>query len=845
MLLRPPRLQYGAAYLASLCRYIAPWERVKKYMSDKNFYEKVDNKSGPAKKSFFERAVRTAKRIVKTLLSILPRRGVPVRRFIRRLINRAFKIALLDLILPAKYRRAAKEPVDENKIVFVEVRLPYITNSFSVIFDELANHYDYTIHTQFLLNDNTSKFDYVKRCKNTVEDIATAKYVFVNEASNALSAVKLRPETKIIQLWHGCGAFKRFGFSTADLIFGDNRKEQLRHPHYKNYSLVTVSSPEVIWAYKEAMNIPESSDIVQALGSSRTDIFYDEEFISAAREKLYKVFPPAQGKKVILYAPTFRGRVARAATPDMLNVDMFYEHLGDEYVLLFKHHPLVKNPPKISAERSDFAVNVGGLLSIEELICVSDICISDYSSLVFEYSLFERPLIFFAYDLEEYFDWRGFYYDYYELAPGLIAKTNFEMIDYIENIEERFDKKAIQDFRYKFMRSCDGHSTQRILEYCFDDLEAHKKTCGNFENFHVIPHANEGEQPYFRLVAELKKQKSEALVFYKKAAEAEVKRGSIVALDIASNVIEYMLKAHGHDRVEFVTHGQNLSHVIEKIARAQYIVIDRPSILLDFLELRAETKVILLPLNAYPLEVFGKAAMEYRSGLKKEQYALAPLYGSVNAIVAASGESGEIFKPAVGEVELLTVGDLKTDALFDADFRNAVFKELYSAHPALAGRKIIAYVSKAKNATDDSLIYEYLRNDYVFIKCYFDSHGAVATSVYYKDSVIDVSKTFGVYAVLAIADIAVGDLNAAVLSFMASSKPVFIYCPNAQQMLNTENFAETKDMLPTPIYEDIKDVINGILDIENYDYTKYNELKEKYLKYCDGKSTVRLLSTLE
>lgn len=815
-------------------------------MSNQNFHEKVDNRSGPAKKSFLERAFRAAKRVIKTILLIFPRKGKPILHFLRRLFNRAFKIVLLDFILPAKYKRAAKGTVDENKIVFVEVRLPYITNSFSVIFDELANHYDYTIHTHFLLNSNTSKRDYAQRCKNALEDIATAKYVFVNEASNALSAVKLRPETKIIQLWHGCGAFKKFGFSTADLIFGDNRKEQLRHPYYKNYSLVTVSSPEVIWAYKEAMNIPESSAIVQALGSSRTDIFYDEEFLRSAREKLYKVFPQAQGKKVILYAPTFRGRVAKAKTPDMLNVDMFYEHLGDEYVLLFKHHPLVKDPPAIKTKHADFAVNMGNLLSIEELLPVADICISDYSSLVFEYSLFEKPIIFFAYDLDEYFDWRGFYYDYYELAPGLIAKTNFEMIDYIKNIETRFDKQAIKDFRYKFMRSCDGHSTQRILEHCFDDLEAHKKPCGDFENYHVIPNAKVGELPYFRLVAELEKQKANALALYKKAAEAEMKSGSIVALDIASNVIEYMLKAHGHDRVEFVTHDRNLPHVIEKLARAQYIIIDQPNTLLDSLELRVETKVILLPLNACPLETFGKAAMEYRSGLKKEQYALAPLYGSVNTMVSASKKSGEIFKPAVGEVEILNVGDLKTDALFDDDFRNAVFKELYSAHPALAGRKIIAYVSKAKNATDDSLIYEYLRNDYVFIKCYFDSQGGVSTSVYYRDSIIDVSKALGVYAVLAIADIAVGDLNAAVLSFMASSKPIFIYCPNAQQaLLNTESFAEITDMLPTPIYEDIKDVINGILDIENYDYAKYNELKEKYLKYCDGKSTVRLLSILE
>ena len=345
---------------------------------------------------------------------------------------RRFMDKLMDKEIPKAYREAAKAPVDEKKVVFVEVRHPQVTNSMQVMFDELANNYDYNIHTHFLLTNGTIRADFRKRCLDAVKDIATAKYVFMNEASNTMSAMPLRPETKIIQLWHGCGAFKKFGFSTADLIFGASKDEQLRHPFNKNYSLVTVSSPEVIWAYNEAMNIDESKGIVQATGSSRTDIFYNKEFLKEAREHVYELVPQAKDKKIILYAPTFRGRVAKAETPDMLNIKMFYEALGDEYVLLIKHHPVVKNPPAVPEEYKNFAMDVGNILSIEELLSTADICISDYSSLVFEYSLFEKPLIFFAYDLDEYFDWRGFYYDYYELAPGLIAKTNFEMIDYIK-----------------------------------------------------------------------------------------------------------------------------------------------------------------------------------------------------------------------------------------------------------------------------------------------------------------------------------------------------------------------------------------------------------------------------
>lgn len=132
--------------------------------------------------------------------------------------------------------------------------------------------------------------------------------------------------------------------------------------------------------------------------------------------------------------------------------------------MIFKHHPLVKNVPQIPEElNGTFAIDATKTMTIEDLLCVSDICISDYSSLVFEYSLFERPMLFFAYDLDEYFDWRGFYYDYNELTPGPVCKTNDEMIDYISHLDERFDKQKVIDFKEKFMRSCDGHATDRIL----------------------------------------------------------------------------------------------------------------------------------------------------------------------------------------------------------------------------------------------------------------------------------------------------------------------------------------------------------------------------------------------
>ncbi len=440
---------------------------------------------------FFVRNFRKAKKGFKKMRKNL-------RRSWRRTIDPLYKNWVFKHLYPGVYEKHAKAPVDEKKVVFVELRLPKLTNSFKVLYDTLYRDYDFDIHCHFLRNTYVSRKEYRNNVMAMLADIATAKYVFFDEATNVNGCFKMREETVVTQLWHGCGAFKKFGFSTADAIFGASREQMEKYPFNRNYTRVTVSSPEVIWAYEEAMQYSHESGVVQALGSSRTDIFYDQRVINKAYENLYALMPQAKGKKVILYAPTFRGRVAKATTPRVLIPEFMKYELGDNYVLLFKHHPLVRKRPKISEFCADFAMDVTDTMTIEDLLCVADICISDYSSLVFEYSLFEKPMLFLAHDLENFFDWRGFYYDYNELAPGPIVQNTTGVIDFIKHIDERFDRRRVHEFRKKFMLSCDGHATERIMLDAFgeDALNAHRRA-EPLEDlpYHEIPHSNDYTEP--------------------------------------------------------------------------------------------------------------------------------------------------------------------------------------------------------------------------------------------------------------------------------------------------------------------------------------------------------------
>ena len=129
---------------------------------------------------------------------------------------------------------------------------------------------------------------------------------------------------------------------------------------------------------------------------------------------------------------------------------------------MIRQHPFVNKKAEIPKDASDFAVDVSDL-KIEDLIMASDMLITDYSSIVFEYSLFEKPMIFFAYDLEDYEKQRGFYYPVRELMPGPVCTDLHDVSREIRRMESGFDRMKVRAFKYRFMGGCDGHATSRGL----------------------------------------------------------------------------------------------------------------------------------------------------------------------------------------------------------------------------------------------------------------------------------------------------------------------------------------------------------------------------------------------
>lgn len=386
----------------------------------------------------------------------------------KRVLYLLYKFVIYKIVFPQTYRCAAKKPVDPCKVVFIEMHQNTLSDNFTLLFDKLNSSGNYKISCQFINNKGCGRLEQLKRSRHCIKEMATAKYIFLNTTCDVIDNTPIRKETVVTQLWHACGAFKKFGFSTSDGIFGENKSQLKKYPLHRNYSHVTVSSPSIVWAYEQAMNLPHESGIVKPTGISRTDVFFDKAFIQAALQKLHSTIPESKNKRVILYAPTFRGHIHNAYAPDKLDISIMHQKLADDYILLIKNHPFIKKKLDIPEQYQNFCFDVSDCLNIDVLLCTADICISDYSSIVFEYSLFERPMIFFPYDIEEYNDWRGFYYDYNALTPGECFYTTEDIADYIKNIDSDFNPEPIIAFKNKFMSSCDGNATNRIIDLVFN-----------------------------------------------------------------------------------------------------------------------------------------------------------------------------------------------------------------------------------------------------------------------------------------------------------------------------------------------------------------------------------------
>lgn len=290
--------------------------------------------------------------------------------------------------------------------------------------------------------------------------LGRADIILIDDFNPTIQLVKYKEGVKIIQVWHACGAFKTVGFSRLGKPGGPIIKSK----SHKLYTHAIASSTHVSKFYAEAFGIDEGK--VYPTGVPRTDIFFDNEYKTEVKERMYEAFEQARGKKVILFAPTFRGNGAKSAHYPFGKINM--QALGDyckssNSVVIFKMHPFVKTPIFIPDEFKDVMIDASEYREINDILFITDLLITDYSSVVYEASSLNIPMLFYAFDLDEYISSRDFYEPFETFVPGKIVKTFGTLMKAIETND--FEQEKVAPFRDKNFEYQDGCSTDRVIDW--------------------------------------------------------------------------------------------------------------------------------------------------------------------------------------------------------------------------------------------------------------------------------------------------------------------------------------------------------------------------------------------
>ena len=364
----------------------------------------------------------------------------------------------------ARYRKyVAKNKVNPKQILFLSEREPEQNGNLMLVkkwFEE--NEPDLEI-TTFI---NTRTVDQLKKkeLRDCAWKCATSAVIILEDFYPQIHSIQKRTETKLIQLWHACGAFKTFGLTRMGKQGGAPQTSM----NHRNYDFVPVSSDTVRDIYAEAFGISGSK--VQALGVPRTDLLFDWEYEEEKRRELYEKYPAFKENRVILFAPTFRGDGNKDAhyPADAFDVDCFMEKQPEDTVLILKNHPFVKEKLPVSAQWQERVFDLSGEEHINDLMLISNLLITDYSSSVFEAAILEVPMLFYAFDEKEYMDSRDFYFDYEQVTPGPVVADFEELCEkasgMLEGAVSENEQKDLENFREVFLSAVDGCSTERICK---------------------------------------------------------------------------------------------------------------------------------------------------------------------------------------------------------------------------------------------------------------------------------------------------------------------------------------------------------------------------------------------
>ena len=351
-------------------------------------------------------------------------------------------------------------PLKENRVTFLSPHRENFTDSLGMVLREAQKRGKYDI-----VKVSSADLDLNGGAKGLLRAVgfftvkayllATSKYVFLNDNFMPMGSLNFSKDAVETQLWHAEGVFKKFGLHIPQPE--DVRRREIAGA--KKLSFVVCSSESVKPIYAEAFGVDERK--VLPLGAPRADRFFDDCNVESVKEKFLQKYPQCCGKKLVLYAPTFRDNAEDDKV--LLNsIDMkkWAETLDDDFAFLIRLHPQIHR----CDASLDGAVDVTDWDDVGELTLLCDCMITDYSSVCMDAALIGKPLVFYAFDLEKYASDRSFYFDYESYVPGPVVRSFDELIATVSDIENLKNNKKLKAFREFNFGTPDGNAAKKVVD---------------------------------------------------------------------------------------------------------------------------------------------------------------------------------------------------------------------------------------------------------------------------------------------------------------------------------------------------------------------------------------------
>jgi CDP-glycerol glycerophosphotransferase (TagB/SpsB family) len=351
---------------------------------------------------------------------------------------------------------AGRFPVRTDRVVLATARVSTLDGNLLHLYRAMTARHpelEYVLLLEPYSYGLRGKFAYLVRLVRGMYHLQTARLFVVDNAYLPIHVAPHRRTTTVVQVWHAAGALKRFGVDTATPLAEPERTFLHRH-----YDAVVVGGEWTRGPYAAALRTPVER--VLALGSPRTDAFFDEAALAAARARVLTAHPVLAGRRIVLYAPTFRGRgIGKRAAPG-LDAVRLRGALPADYALVLKTHPNL-DPGATPTDGFDLVADPTG--DVNDLLPATDILITDYSSSVIEFALLRRPIVLLVADLAEYEQDPGLYLDYRTEMIGTQVVDTDGVIDAI--VGGRFDTSGYDAFIDRQLGPARGGASDRFVDH--------------------------------------------------------------------------------------------------------------------------------------------------------------------------------------------------------------------------------------------------------------------------------------------------------------------------------------------------------------------------------------------